>query len=568
MNTKHRISIVFALALIIGGKAFGQEWELTHEFAYSDTCMFSFSEAFERGNGKIAVESYMAYKSGAGDFYSLQPAVAVIDPQKDWYYNAFFKPGFYTSNIPYVFEKNNTLYLLATYTPDHDFTYFNYHRNYEEQHDYAILGLYQLDEQLELANSYETRMAIDTFELRDNNTWQSLPNDFSGSLFLFSALQEDEAIVGAYVKRYSMGHYAPDSLFFFRMNYQGQMLNKVGYRMKSTSSTLSRSYFLRRHHIAKNGNGFIFFDLSDNVICNGKEEGDFENEGFAMYLDHDFNFVSAKAFRHPNHHVGNSFYDMSVIRSHHGTTYVATEYKEENQASSGITSCALYEYDDGEGKVSYLNLMNHIQRYQFNRMDFTPSKGIDISPTDWTLYFGYTLNAVTGSTDSWMAIEHLYAHFDTIRTMYYDHEGDRVRSFMSSITATNDGGCMIVYSAKNLDNFDQRWSCVTKFPAEAFEGIKEAHENGLKVAIAYPNPGKDVLNIRTGLQNAWAEVYDMNGRLIHSQALTENATAIDATDWTDGVYVWKVYVSDGGPSTGSGTASSTTPMETGKWIKE
>ena len=244
MNTKHRISIVFALALIIGGKAFGQEWELTHEFAYSDTCMFSFSEAFERGNGKIAVESYMAYKSGAGDFYSLQPAVAVIDPQKDWYYNAFFKPGFYTSNIPYVFEKNNTLYLLATYTPDHDFTYFNYHRNYEEQHDYAILGLYQLDEQLELANSYETRMAIDTFELRDNNTWQSLPNDFSGSLFLFSALQEDEAIVGAYVKRNSMGHYAPDSLFFFRMNYQGQMLNKVGYRMKSTSSTLSRSYFL------------------------------------------------------------------------------------------------------------------------------------------------------------------------------------------------------------------------------------------------------------------------------------------------------------------------------------
>ena len=98
--------------------------------------------------------------------------------------------------------------------------------------------------------------------------------------------------------------------------------------------------------------------------------------------------------------------------------------------------------------------------------------------------------------------------------------------------------------------------------------IEEAHENGLKVAIAYPNPGNNVLNIRTGLQNAWAEVYDMNGRLIHSQALTENVTAIDATDWPLGVYVWKVYVSDGGPSTGSGTASSTTLVETGKWIKE
>ncbi|MBQ6306374.1 MAG: hypothetical protein IJK78_07400 [Bacteroidales bacterium] len=53
-------------------------------------------------------------------------------------------------------------------------------------------------------------------------------------------------------------------------------------------------------------------------------------------------------------------------------------------------------------------------------------------------------------------------------------------------------------------------------------------------------------------------------------------TAIDATDWSEGVYVWKVYVSDGGPSTlrdasgtaGSGTASSTTLAETGKWVKE
>ena len=126
----------------------------------------------------------------------------------------------------------------------------------------------------------------------------------------------------------------------------------------------------------------------------------------------------------------------------------------------------------------------------------------------------------------------------------------------------------MVFSSVNLNNIDQHWTTVTKFPAEAFVSIEEAHENGLKVAIAYPNPGKDVLNIRTGLKDARVEVYDMNGRLIHSQALTENATAIDATDWTDGVYVWKVYVSDGGPSTGSGTASSTTPVETGKWIKE
>ena len=63
------------------------------------------------------------------------------------------------------------------------------------------------------------------------------------------------------------------------------------------------------------------------------------------------------------------------------------------------------------------------------------------------------------------------------------------------------------------------------------------------------------------MPNAHVEVYDMNGRLIHSQALTENVTAIDAGDWFEGVYVWKVYTT--GVSTGS-----TTLAETGKWIKE
>jgi hypothetical protein len=71
---------------------------------------------------------------------------------------------------------------------------------------------------------------------------------------------------------------------------------------------------------------------------------------------------------------------------------------------------------------------------------------------------------------------------------------------------------------------------------------------------AYPNPGKDVLNIRTGLKDAWVEVYDMNGRLVHRQDITENVTAINTTNWSVGAYVWKV-VSNGKEA------------ENGKWIK-
>ena len=100
----------------------------------------------------------------------------------------------------------------------------------------------------------------------------------------------------------------------------------------------------------------------------------------------------------------------------------------------------------------------------------------------------------------------------------------------------------------------------TPITVSDFLNIEEAHSHGFAVATAYPNPGKDVLNIRTGLQNTWVEVYDVNGRLIHRQAITENVTGIDAGGWAEGVYVWKVMV---GPSTSSGTLA-----ETGKWIKE
>ena len=173
------------------------------------------------------------------------------------------------------------------------------------------------------------------------------------------------------------------------------------------------------------------------------------------------------------------------------------------------------------------------------------------------MFVAYTLNVgFMNDLDSWMMIERLDANFDTISTVYYDLGGyENIHSEAYCITATNDGGALLTFSSVNLNNHDQHWTAVTKFPAEAFVGIEETHANGLKVAIAYPNPGGSTLNIRTGLQNARVEVYDTNGRLIHSQALTENVTAIDATDWAAGVYVWKVYA-DGKEA------------ESGKWVKE
>ena len=46
---------------------------------------------------------------------------------------------------------------------------------------YAVLGLYKLGNNLEITQSYEHQIEIDTFEKR-NDAWNLLPNEHSGAL--------------------------------------------------------------------------------------------------------------------------------------------------------------------------------------------------------------------------------------------------------------------------------------------------------------------------------------------------------------------------------------------------
>lgn len=84
------------------------------------------------------------------------------------------------------------------------------------------------------------------------------------------------------------------------------------------------------------------------------------------------------------------------------------------------------------------------------------------------------------------------------------------------------------------------------------DGVDEMESSG---SVAYPNPGKDVLNIRTALQNARIEVYDLNGKLIYNQEITDNITTIITTSWPSGTYIWKVIANG-------------KEAESGKWIKQ
>ena len=252
-----------------------------------------------------------------------------------------------------------------------------------------------------------------------------------------------------------------------------------------------------------------------------------------------------------------TFQNFNAVRNRQGGTYLTSSVIEMQDEYC----CVLYEYnDDINGPGENTPIVRFVERKTTGHTyDFpTIYSGVGLLD-DNTFYFAYDLNEGDYyNRDSWVVIERLTPEFETISTLFYGlHDG--ICNTVRSVAATSDGGLVLVTSNRNLNS--TKYNCtISKIPAEAFVGIDEAHDNGLKVAIAYPNPGKDVLKIRTGLKDARVEVYDMNGRMIYGKEITENVTAINTMNWSEGTYVWKVYT---GVSTGS-----TTLAETGKWIKE
>ena len=150
-------------------------------------------------------------------------------------------------------------------------------------------------------------------------------------------------------------------------------------------------------------------------------------------------------------------------------------------------------------------------------------------------------------------IVHLDEDLNKLDEIYYKEDNTQI--IYSGGMCVSPHGDVLIRCQINKPSMTEPLSVVYKVPASAFDGIDEAHDAGFAVAVAYPNPGKDVLNIRTGLKDARVEVYDMNGRLVHRQDITENVTGIDAGGWAEGVYVWKVMVNG-------------FEAERGKWIKE
>ena len=540
-----------------------QEWFYMLETDPTADRYFDFYDSKELSNGSIAVSSELYYyRSGAyNDFYSAHPAVTLISPNGvELARNSFLREGYTTMSYgPYLFENNGYLFALSTYSPEHDYTCPNYFMNYDNPPTDAKLVLSKLDEGLNLLESYEHSFPIDTFENRGDMQWEFLPNEYSGNVFLFSAFEDEGNIVGAYFKTVSADFDNPrghDTLFFFRMNFNGEMINLKGYERPSQGDW--HQAFYRRNQIVKTESHYILYERYDETHKHGR----------VLYYDKEFNHVATKYIKHPDYNNPiidpHPLMDVSVVKCSDNITYLSTTVTcVNNPHSYEYYDVRLYKLDDNlENSSEFLPIEDYIIRGFANTYEISPNmRAVDIAPNN-SLYFACNYDCPTkgnsvlnpnnrlniahnsdlelypDKSSTWAQIEYLNKDLDTISTYFYKHG-------ISSIEPTNDGGLLVVNGQS-----------ISRFPPEAFLSIEEAHAHNLHLAVAYPNPGGDVLNIRTGLRNATLQVYDMQGRIIHQQIITDEVTSIDASKWNSGTYIWKLTVNN-----------EQLTVEEGKWVK-
>ena len=181
--------------------------------------------------------------------------------------------------------------------------------------------------------------------------------------------------------------------------------------------------------------------------------------------------------------------------------------------------------------------------------------------TDWHCEM-FFLNIVTETS----AISDIRLNGDVYASQFHEVPGNPSYSYARiEISPTLAGQMLSSQSGHFVAHTYGMGTCESyafSVGANYSDPLSVGHSFGPMSIGSFPNPGKDVLNICADVAvgqpyNARVEIYDLNGRLMHSQALTGNVTIVDAATWPSGTYVWKVV------STGS-----TTVVETGKWIKE
>ncbi len=543
--------------LISCGMMFSQnDFEYIYETGESDWLkVVYFSDIFEMENGDYMLfgrkfgSNYFGRFSNSGELLS----ETLINDSV---------PGYYHLNIdgvPIIKSKDGGFYVFTNLNPIFDTNDISYQGYFE-----AKIVMKKLDENLEVVYSKEMTIPLDTTGIWD----ESIDLYDYPQIEIGTVLDEGDGFVICYEK-YAEEIYGPDephahgfdSTFIIKTDYDLNILKSGGL------GHLKCNELRHRNHL-------LYDEKDDEYLyyVSGEWNDSHYKKGFYLYrFDSDFNYID-------EHYMANT----------DGTGYHTIHYRDGDSETGGITfkrtssnttlmmSGANCHHFNGNLPIdSYTAAIcleiddeaKMLDSITFARAESSPGNRTTApyyGSIDWVdenrIFIGTTPNSFFApylSSYQCFVIRMIDKDLNILDELYYDL-GETSALWTTILKATEDGGCMIAGHFMDFVNDPYTYyNYIKKFPPEAFLSIEEAHANDLKVAVAYPNPGGDVMNIRTGLRNATLQVYDMQGRIVHQQIITDDVTSIDASKWSSGTYFWQLGTEDGNRI-----------LESGKWVKD
>lgn len=192
-----------------------------------------------------------------------------------------------------------------------------------------------------------------------------------------------------------------------------------------------------------------------------------------------------------------------------------------------------------------LNLYMFIMRLssQGDSLDFASYSGSDAGEV-WGMTYNYD------STEMWLNT--IWAHYpgggyatrlnDTLGVEYEKYIGGDYYYWLSSVTAASDGGVLIAGTFQEIAQttlnrnalilkFDST-GCITNTPDDKRIEISDA--------IIYPNPGNEIINIRTALTGCLFSLFDIWGQTILTTPVSEFITTVNVNSLKRGNYYYSV----------------------------
>jgi len=172
------------------------------------------------------------------------------------------------------------------------------------------------------------------------------------------------------------------------------------------------------------------------------------------------------------------------------------------------------------------------------------------------IYTSYTYNIdVTSfsSNKSYVCLSSIDEELNPNWTKYY---GGDAYYFVCDMCISNDGGSIIVgtrYKNGSIGPFE-REIFIMKVNEDGVVGSGE-QQIPIKNAITTPNPGKNYLQLHTGIYPSQLQIFNINGQMVLEEDINQNTTTINTQLLSSGTYVWQL-IKDG------------EVVESDKWVKE